>query len=126
MTPTTCDGAAEGGQIGRHAAATAEAIFLMLIMEDGDRRFGAEAFGVAVEIAVDHEVAQQHDLAARQVLRVSMRRMGMGKELYSKQQQFAGWDDYAAISSKSSFSASAMDFSTPTDPRFRPDSSSAK
>ena len=58
------DAHAQRRQVGRDVARAAEAGFLALEVQDRHRRLGREAVGVAVEVAVGHEVAQHHDAAA--------------------------------------------------------------
>ena len=58
----------EGGQISGDAGGSAEAKLLFFKMQHRHRRFGAEAVGAAVEIAVDHQVADQNHPALWQVL----------------------------------------------------------
>jgi len=62
------DGCAQCREVGGDAARAAEAEFFALVMEDGDGGFGGEAFGVAVHVAVEHEVAEEDDVAAREAL----------------------------------------------------------
>jgi hypothetical protein len=55
---------AEGGQASRHIPRAAGALFAVAFLHDGDRRFGREAFRIAVDVFVDHHIAQQHDARA--------------------------------------------------------------
>ena len=52
---------AQGGQAGGDVASAAGALFAVAFLDDGDGGFGGEAFGVAVDVFVDHHIAEQHD-----------------------------------------------------------------
>ena len=52
----------------RDASRAAKAVFLALKMEHRDRRIVAEPFGVPVNVAVQHEIADQDDFGGGQVL----------------------------------------------------------
>jgi len=60
-------GGVECGEVREDGACAAEAVFFALEMEDGDGSFGAEAVGVAEDIAVEHDVADEEDIGGGEV-----------------------------------------------------------
>ena len=63
MTPTTLDLRAQRGKVCRHASRAAQPQFLATIVQHRHRRFGRKPLGVAVQIAIHHQVADQNNLA---------------------------------------------------------------
>ncbi|MFO0972060.1 MAG: hypothetical protein U1A27_01295 [Phycisphaerae bacterium] len=57
----TGDRVAQGGDVGRDRAGAAKGGLFADNADDGHGRFGADAFGVAVEVGVEHEVADDGD-----------------------------------------------------------------
>jgi hypothetical protein len=58
------DFGAEGGEGGGDVAGAAGALFAVAFLDDGDGGLGGEAFGVAEDVFVDHDVAEEKDARA--------------------------------------------------------------
>jgi hypothetical protein len=58
------DFGAERGEGGGDVAGAAGALFAVAFLDDGDRGFGGEAFGVAVDVFVNHDIAEEEDARA--------------------------------------------------------------
>jgi hypothetical protein len=58
------DFGAEGGECGGDVAGAAGALFAVAFLDDGDGGLGGEAFGVAEDVFVDHDIAEEEDARA--------------------------------------------------------------
>lgn len=58
----------EGGETSGDIAGAAGALFAVAFLDDGDGGFGAEAFGVAVDVFIDHDVADEQDARVGEAL----------------------------------------------------------
>ena len=59
---------AKFGQVGGHAASAAHAILVVVLAQDGYGGLRADPLGVAVDIAVENQVADQHHALAAEGL----------------------------------------------------------